>query len=78
MRLVTDDQDIVAQGVGLPAVLAEFLDQREDVALILLAQHLAKGGAVMRLVSLRVGAIAVGIGAGNLVVQFVAVGDNDE
>ena len=80
VRLVGDDDHVGAlrqQRVGLPRLVPELLDQREDVALVAaqqLFQVFATGGAHV-LAGRRAGGLE---GLGDLVVQLLAVGDDHE
>ena len=80
VRLVGDDDHVGAvrqQRVGLPRIVPELLDQREDVALVAaqqLFQVFATGGAHV-LAGRRAGRLE---SLGDLIVQLLAVGDDDE
>lgn len=78
MRLVRDDDDVLALGIRFGHPLAVFLDQAEHIAPILVPQHPAQGLAVLRLIGLAVGAAGVRVGGSNLVVELSAVGDHHE
>ena len=77
VRLVRDDDDVVALAVGLGHRLVELVDQAEDEAVIAaqdLLQLLARAGARRLLV----GHAAADEGAPDLVVQILAVGHHQE
>ena len=81
VRLISDDDDIVALGVSLVGVyvLVELLDQREDVRLVLgqqAAQVFAAEGAAR--VTVMVNHAATGKGLVYLRVQVFAVGQHEE
>ena len=76
MRLVGNDDDIVAVAVGLLRLhlLVEFLDQREDVGLVLGKQGvqvMTAGGPARLLVADHA---AIGIGLVDLGIEVIPVG----
>ena len=77
VRLVRDDDDVVAQTIGLRHRLVEFMHQAEDEAVIA-AQDLLQILARTRTRRLLVRHAATDESAPQLVVQIVAVGHHQE
>ena len=77
MRLVGDDDDVVALGVRRAGVHVELLDQRKDVCLVL-GQEMAQVSSVGRSagVAVVIYHVAAGEGLVDLAVEVVAVGQH--